>query len=128
MRTAAILLFWVSAGLIAYSYLLYPLLLGIAAKVIGRPVRRDDSYLPTVAFLVPAYNEERVITAKIRNILSLEYPPERLTVVIGSDKSTDGTNELVREYQKSEPRVKLWVATHRCGKTGILNELASTPR
>jgi len=124
MVRAAEITLWVSLLLVAHTYLLYPVLLKLLVRAFGRPVRSDPSYTPTVAFLVPAYNEERVILAKLRNVFGLDYPPERVSVWVGSDRSTDATNGIVREFSKHDRRVQLWVSPRRCGKTGILNELA----
>lgn len=118
------LLFWISVGALLHSYVVYPLLLPVLARLFGKPVRRDPTYLPSVAFIVPVYNEERVIEAKLRNILGLDYPPDQISVWVGSDCSTDGTHELVSQF--SDPRVQLWVAPQRGGKTGVLNGLAPT--
>jgi cellulose synthase/poly-beta-1,6-N-acetylglucosamine synthase-like glycosyltransferase len=57
-------------------------------------VRKDDAYLPTVAVIVAAYNEESVIERRIANLRSLDYPPEKLEIVVTSDASSDGTEEL----------------------------------
>ncbi len=124
MVRAATIVLVVSMALVAHTYLLYPLALRVLARLFGRPVRRDESYAPSVAFLVPAYNEQRVILNKIRNIFASTYPPERITVWIGSDKSTDQTNAVVKEFAGHDPRVRLLVAARRVGKTGILNEIA----
>lgn len=88
----------------------------------GKPIRKNTEFFPSVGVLVPAHNEEKVIGKKIDNILALNYPPEKLSVWIGSDCSTDGTEAIVRSY--NDPRVKLWVAKERGGKTGIVNNLA----
>jgi len=114
-------MFWGSLGVVAYSYLLYPALLTLFAWLFKRPVRCSDDYLPTVGILVPAYNEEKVIARKIENVLSMDYPPDKISVWVGSDCSDDGTDDIVRSI--TDPRVHFWRAPARGGKTGIINGL-----
>jgi len=101
--------FWVVVGLLVYSYLFYPLLLGVLARWWGRPWQMADIE-PTVTLLIPAHNEAKVIGAKIQNALSLDYPRGRLQIRVISDGSVDGTDEIVQryaglvEYQRISPR------------------------
>ncbi|MFP4162467.1 MAG: glycosyltransferase family 2 protein [Chitinispirillaceae bacterium] len=115
-------LFWISLAMIAYSYFCYPFFLAVLTRFFDRPVKSRDEYLPEVGVLVPAYNEEKVIRRKVENILSIDYPPEKISVWVGSDCSDDSTEEIVREIKDS--RVHLWRAPSRGGKTGIVNRLA----
>jgi cellulose synthase/poly-beta-1,6-N-acetylglucosamine synthase-like glycosyltransferase len=115
-------IFWISVFLFVYSYTIYPLLLAIFAKFFGKSVKRKyDIEFPFVAFIVPVYNEEKIIKQKIENILSLDYPNDRLTIWIGSDCSTDKTHEIVNTFKDS--RIKLWIAEKRGGKTEVINKL-----
>lgn len=114
--------FWLSVCAIIYSYSLYPLFLIMFSRLFGRPVKKDSSFTPTVGVLIPVHNEEAVIRKKIDNILSLNYPEDKLSIWIGSDLSTDRTEEFVKEY--NNPRIHLWRSSARAGKTGILNNLA----
>jgi cellulose synthase/poly-beta-1,6-N-acetylglucosamine synthase-like glycosyltransferase len=116
------ILLWFSFAEVLYSYTLYPLLLLLFVRFFGKPVRQESGYLPTVGVLVPAHNEEVIIRKKIENILSLQYPPEKLSVWVGSDCSTDATESIVATYP--DKRVHLWVAPERGGKTEIVNRLA----
>ncbi|MDR0307010.1 MAG: glycosyltransferase family 2 protein [Chitinispirillales bacterium] len=114
--------FWLSFGVIVYSYFLYPCFLIIFARLFGRPANTgDDDYLPEIGVLVPAYNEEKVIKHKIESILSMDYPADKLSVWVGSDCSDDATDEIVKGI--SDPRVRLWRSERRGGKTGVINEL-----
>jgi cellulose synthase/poly-beta-1,6-N-acetylglucosamine synthase-like glycosyltransferase len=106
MNTVAAILFWLSAGALVYTHLGYPLVLW--ALVRGRRFHRSPSYseekggndapqqLPTVSLIVPAYDEEEVIAEKVANALALDYPRERLQVVVASDGSSDATAERAR--------------------------------
>lgn len=103
MTTAATVLFWVSAGVIVYTHLGYPLVLTALTRMRGergRPLDRiatqKTTALPTVSLIVPAYDEEEVIAAKVANALALDYPRDRLQVIVASDGSADATAERAR--------------------------------
>lgn len=122
MTHVAEIVFWCSFFILVYSYTLYPLLLFIFVILFGSKVKQDPAYSPTVGVLVPVHNEEEIIRKKVENILSLKYPPGKLSVWVGSDCSTDDTEKIVRSFD--DPRVHLWIAPERGGKTGVLNRLA----
>jgi len=111
VTTIAAILFWLSAAAIVYTHLGYPLLLMALTRLTGRDQRRFQSSrsyspqksgnvageeLPTVSLIVPAYDEEQVIAGKVANALALDYPRERLQVIVASDGSTDATAERAR--------------------------------
>lgn len=109
MTTLAAILFWLSAGAIVYTHLGYPLLLMTLARLTGRSQPRsrssrpygaqragNDARLPAVSLIVPAYDEEEVIADKVANALALDYPRDRLQVIVASDGSTDATAERAR--------------------------------
>jgi cellulose synthase/poly-beta-1,6-N-acetylglucosamine synthase-like glycosyltransferase len=92
------IVFWAAAGLIVYAHLGYPLLLRGLVALVGRgdraPAPSGDA--PTVSLIIPAYDEEDVIERKLANARALDYPPDRLEVVVASDGSSDRTAELAR--------------------------------
>jgi cellulose synthase/poly-beta-1,6-N-acetylglucosamine synthase-like glycosyltransferase len=94
------ILFWLSAGLIVYTHLGYPLLLR-ALVAVRRPGRSPRPFgaqeLPTVSLIVAAYDEEEVIADKVPNALALDYPRELLQVIVASDGSADATVERARD-------------------------------
>jgi len=90
---ALIVLFWVSVGALAWTHAVYPVLVLLLARVRPRQVERSD-WTPTVVVVVPAYNEESVIERRVANLLALDYPADRLELVVASDASTDRTDEL----------------------------------
>jgi cellulose synthase/poly-beta-1,6-N-acetylglucosamine synthase-like glycosyltransferase len=92
--------FWCSLALIGATYVLYPAVMWMAGR---RHLSRDSALperqdWPTVTLVIAAYNEEAVIGAKIENSLALDYPRDRLEIMVVSDESTDGTDEIVRSY------------------------------
>jgi cellulose synthase/poly-beta-1,6-N-acetylglucosamine synthase-like glycosyltransferase len=91
---AAVVLCWGSLAALAWTHVLYPLTVGVAARVRTRRVACDDAYLPSVAVIVTAYNEEDAIERRLENLRALDYPPELLEIVVTSDASTDRTEDL----------------------------------
>ena len=89
----AVVLFWVSLGALAWTHAVYPLAARAFAAVRTRPVRKGDEP-PTVAVIVAAHNEEQVILRRIENLRALDYPSDRVEIVVTSDASTDTTEEL----------------------------------
>jgi biofilm PGA synthesis N-glycosyltransferase PgaC len=121
---AARIVFWVSAAVCVYIYFGYPALLWIMSRLKPRAVREDD-VTPFATFIIPAYNEERNIAAKIENTLSLDYPADRIEVLVVSNGSMDRTNEIVLGF--TDPRVQL-VALPQPGKMEALNDGARRAR
>ena len=91
----AAVVFWGAIAMLVYVYAGYPLLVFVLARLRPRPVRRGPE-LPSVSFIVAAYNEEAVIADKLRNTLAIDYPADRLEIIVASDGSTDRTEEIVR--------------------------------
>lgn len=101
-----------------YIYVGYPLLIWALSRLRPIPVFRG-ACRPSVAFIVPVYNEESVIAEKIQNCLALEYPRAKINILVVSDGSTDSTEDIVRRCEA--PEVKL-LALERRGKAHALNE------
>jgi len=119
LRTIAEVCFWVAAALIVYVYLGYPLLLALLS-LFKRPVRAPLGYTPALSVLIAAYNEEEAIAKKIAQTLALDYPPDKLDILVLSDCSTDQTDAMVRGV--GDPRVRLLRMSQRGGKTRAQNE------
>jgi len=119
------IIFWVGFAGIAHTYVFYPLSLLLFAGRIPKPPEEPSEW-PKISILVPAYNEELTIAAKIENCLSLDYPADKLEVMVGSDCSDDRTVEIVRTNPDS--RVRLIDMEQRVGKTGVLNRLVAEAR
>jgi cellulose synthase/poly-beta-1,6-N-acetylglucosamine synthase-like glycosyltransferase len=117
--------FWGSLFLLLYTYVGYPLvLILLAACKRASPPPDTPEYWPTVSIVLAAYNEELVIRGRIKNLLNLDYPQDRLEIFIVSDASTDQTDAIVGEYR--DRGVTLMVRPKRAGKTEALN--AACPR
>ena len=100
-------LFWGSAAALAWTHAGYPLAAGALARVRERRVAKDTAAEPAVTVIVAAYNEEPVIERRLDNLLALDYPGDKLEIVVASDASDDRTNELVEAVAAREPRVRL---------------------
>lgn len=110
--------FWSGAALLFYTYAGYPLLLALVSRLRPRPVRRAE-WMPSVSVIITAYNEERDLAAKLENTLLLDYPADKLEIIVASDCSTDSTDEIARRY--SLRGVRLYRQTERLGKTSAQN-------
>ncbi|MGD9562325.1 MAG: glycosyltransferase family 2 protein [Pyrinomonadaceae bacterium] len=112
------IVFFSAAGAALYTYLGYPLLIWILARLFPKPVR-TAACEPTVSFIITAFNEERDIRRKLENTLALDYPREKLEIIVASDCSSDATDQIVREFETRG--VKLVRQAFRGGKTAAQN-------
>jgi len=122
MVTMPKLVFWGSVAILFYVYVGYPLLLLVLAAFARRrraPLLADD-HLPSLSILIAAYNEEASIGRKIRETLALDYPPNKMQVMVLSDASTDRTDSIVQSF--TDPRLQLLRMRKRGGKTQAQNE------
>lgn len=115
-------LFWILLSLLFYTYIGYGVLLSLFTSFFRRGKIVAGDFLPPVTFVVPAYNEEAMIEAKIQNSLALDYPMDKLHFVFVTDGSTDGTVALVQQH----PQINLLHQTERKGKTAAINRAMQT--
>lgn len=117
-------LFWMSLILLVYIYAGYPLLVRLAARLAPELVRAHDGETPRVSVLIAAFNEAADIEATLRNKLAQNYPADRLELLVISDDSDDGTDDIVRNVAAgSAIPVRLFRQVPRQGKTAGLNTL-----
>lgn len=112
------LTFWITLFLIFYTYFGYSISLILLSAVFKRDLVKKNIE-PKVTFLITAYNEEKDIARKLENTLSLDYPREKLELLVASDGSTDRTDEIVRSF--AGRGVKLLRVEGRVGKTQTQN-------
>lgn len=115
----AAVVFWVCACTLFYVYVGYPLLLALLSAFTRRG-RAQPGYTPTITVLIAAYNEAAHITRKLQETVALDYPANLLEVLVVSDGSTDGTDQLVAAFP--DARVRLLRIAQRAGKTNAQNE------
>ena len=118
------LVWLLTLSVLLYVYFGYPLVLAILGKIFPHPIKRDEEYIPEVALLICAYNEEEVIEEKIRNCFELDYPPEKIKFIIASDGSEDGTREIVNRY--TGDGIIFYDYPERQGKIGAI--LSTVPK
>lgn len=113
------LIFWLFIGVIFYTYIGYPVLTLFLSLFNNHPVHKKDIE-PLVTFLITAYNEEKNLSQKLENTLSLDYPKDKLEIMVASDGSTDNTDEIVKNF--SGRGVILHRVEGRVGKTETQNQ------
>ena len=126
LELAAKLVFWAGAAALLYVYVGYALVVAAVSRLRPRAVLRRDEYLPVVSVVITAYNEERDLAAKLENTFALDYPAEKLEVIVASDCSTDRTDDIARSFA---PRgVRLHRQAERLGKTAAQNAAVELAR
>jgi cellulose synthase/poly-beta-1,6-N-acetylglucosamine synthase-like glycosyltransferase len=113
-------IFWAAIVLLGYTYVGYPVLLRVGVALRAREPR-TGGLESTVSVVIVAYNEAARIREKLKNLLALDYPSDRLEIVLASDGSTDGTAERARRYRNAGVTVVAFKA--RRGKSAVLNDL-----
>jgi cellulose synthase/poly-beta-1,6-N-acetylglucosamine synthase-like glycosyltransferase len=112
-------LFWGSLGALAWTHAGYPVAAAALARIRPRPVRKED-LTPDVTVIVAAHDEEDVIERRVENLLELDYPADRLRIVVASDGSSDRTDEIVERIAAGTPSVRL-LRCERAGKASAQN-------
>ena len=123
MFTAKII-FWASLFIIIYTYFGYITLSFVLGKLFGKKVKKKEIY-PAISIIVACYNEESIIRQKLENLLSLEYPSDKLQIMIASE-SIDNTNGIVSEYR--DRGIELYAFEGRHGKTTLLYNVVPKAR
>jgi len=128
---AAETIFMAALLLLAWTYLLYPALVFALAFIHRKRKRINNNNLkaatrlPSVSVIMSLFDEEKVISEKIRSLLLSDYPSDLIEFIIGSDASVDGTDEIIREFAASDSRIKYHRNSIRKGKAAMLNELVA---
>ena len=117
--TLALIAFLITVLLLGYIFVGYPLIVWLMARLRRRNPVRDASYRPSVEAVVVAHNEGKTIANKIKNLLTLDYPEDRLTILVVSDASSDETCDIVRKIDNS--RVRLMHFDEKSSKAACLN-------
>lgn len=111
-------------AVLVYTYFAYPILIAVLAKLRPLQVRKDPGHTPMVSALIPVFNARDYISPKIESLLALDYPAERLEILLYSDCSEDGSDELLAEWSAKHPeRIRIFRAEERSGKPSALNAM-----
>lgn len=120
------IVFWISVAAMFHSYILFPVILHLLSKT-RKPNSKvysaeiDD--LPEVTILMSVHNEEKVIENKLNSLLSTSYPKEKLSILVGSDSSTDKTNAILQEFAIKHSQLQIYPFEERQGKPNVINKL-----
>lgn len=117
-------IWWIALFIVFWAMIGYPVSLVILKKILRKQNKKDYSYEPTVAIMVVAHNEEKVIEDKLENLLKTEYPLEKLEFLIASDFSTDATDDIVEHFIAAHPdrHIRIHKSVNHLGKTNAQNE------
>lgn len=120
-----VILFILSAFIVIHAMIGYPVLLKILNKILKpSPIAKNCDFEPMVTYMIVAHNEEDVIEEKLKNAIELDYPTEKLQILVASDNSDDSTNRLVEEFISAHRsnRIELYCTKEHKGKTNAQNE------
>ena len=118
----------VALAAILYTYLGYPIVLVLLAKFFPQRVATDATWTPSVTALIPAYNAAAYLPRKLDSLLALDWPADRLQILVYSDGATDETDAIVQRYAARDPRVELVVGGVRAGKPTAVNRMLELAR
>ncbi|HNP70108.1 MAG TPA: glycosyltransferase family 2 protein [Kouleothrix sp.] len=119
-----LILFWATVAVIVFTYILFPAIVFVRGRLVRKPYKSAE-ITPPITMVIAAHNEAANIGAKLDNILAMDYPREQLEVIIASDGSNDGTNEIVQGYAARNVRL---LALPRQGKAPALDAAVAHAR
>ena len=123
----SVLMFWIPIGILLYHWVVFPVVLLVLAGLSRRSRNSErHSEQPFVTIVMAAYNEEKLIADKLGNCLELDYPSDKIEILVGSDSSTDCTDDIVKSFGDS--RVRLIRHEPQSGKVVVQNRLLREAR
>ena len=120
-----IYLFWICLFLLVYTYFIFPFSTIFLArkKSLNNKFYKQEDEIPSVSILIAAYNEQEVIKEKVMSIINSNFSSSKMEIIIGSDCSTDNTNEIISELAKNHSFLNAKIFTERSGKSAVVNKL-----
>ncbi len=120
-----IYLFWICLFLLVYTYFIFPFFTIFLArkKSLNNKFYKQEDEIPSVSILIAAYNEQEVIKEKVMSIINSNFSSSKMEIIIGSDCSTDNTNEIISELAKNHSFLNAKIFTERSGKSAVVNKL-----
>lgn len=120
-----IYLFFICVFLIVYSYFLFPVFIILISrnKKLNSETYSKVEDMPAVSILIAAYNEQDVIKEKVLSIVNADFPKSKIEILIGSDCSTDSTNQIIKDLSMEYPFIRTFIFDERSGKSGVVNKL-----
>lgn len=122
---------WLGLGLlalVAYTYAGYPVLVALWARAFGRPPAAQSQFEPTVSVCVAVHDGARYLKDKLESIQGLEYPNDKLEILLFSDGSRDGSELIAQSLASADSRVRVFGSDERLGKPSALNALSTAAR
>lgn len=116
-----VVLLVVCLAIVLYTYLGYPILIACLARLFPKKIRRDPGYTPMVSALIPVFNAETYIRAKLDSLLALDYPQDKFEILVTSDASDDGSDAILQEYADQHPQIHFTRMKQRSGKPTQVN-------
>lgn len=116
-------IFWIFIFCLIHSYILYPLSIAVISLFVKKNDTSETIELPDISVLISAYNEEKVISDRVENIAQQNYDFNKLELLIGSDCSSDKTNEILKSLQQKYNWLSVFLFDKRRGKAAVLNDL-----
>ena len=124
IHIVALIVFWLALLPLLHTYVVYPIMVFLIGITRNNPIKKHSfTSLPTVTVVISLYNEETVLEEKMKNLEATNYPHEKLSILLGSDGSTDRTNAILGRCEKSN--VGVHVFPTRRGKAAVLNDLVA---
>lgn len=114
---------WLCIAVVVYTYVGYPVMVAAWARVAPKRVRASTAYEPTVSVCMTVYNGEKYVAAKLRSLQALDYPRDKVQLLVCSDGSTDATERIVEDFAQCDRRITLVRTGARVGKPTALNVL-----
>ena len=120
-----IYLFWICFFLIIYSYFIFPMTVILFGKnkELNSNIYNKIDEIPSLSILIAAYNEQSIIKEKVMSIINSNFPTDKIEIIIGSDCSTDNTNEIIKKLVEEYPFIIAINFEKRTGKSGVVNRL-----
>ncbi len=119
---------WTSLCFIIYTYLGYPVFICLLSALFSRNISKDSSYCPTVSILIPVYKGAVYLRQKILSIRELNYPQEKIEILIGLDGPDPQAEEILVGFSSIIPNLRFFVKEKRAGKPSVLNDLIKVAR
>lgn len=125
MQQVLNIIFFISLILLLHSYIIYPISVLILSLMFKKGYKYDENFQPDISIIISVFNEEKVIENTIRNFLKSNYDLNKVEFIVGSDNSSDSTNDIIFKLQKEIPTIKFFPFNERRGKSEVLNDLVN---
>lgn len=123
-----IIIFYLCILLILHTYIFYPLSIKLLTIFYHKNYKEENDFKPQISILISAYNEEKTLEKTIFNLIESDYPSDKLEIIVGSDNSIDGTNEILKKMGEKYQNLKYVLFDKRRGKKFVINDIVKLAR